>query len=541
MAETGSTFLSDVGRNALLSKLLTANGAAYNSHVNEYLPKCHPDTRRALLDDIQQWARDPDTKSTFWLNGMAGTGKSTISRTLAEHFDQNGTLAANFFFKKGEADRGRAALFFSTLAHQLVQHRPALLQHIKAAMDEDSSLPQKPLREQFEGLLIKPLSESRSQRTEPGDLVILVDALDECEPDTDIRNIISLLTREKSLKSAGLKILLTSRPDLPLRLGFKASTGTYESLILQDIPPLDIQQDILVYLKDELEVVRKDFNDTVDPDRFLPPDWPGSDKIQAIAKNAFPLFIIAATIIRIINDRGLGDPDDQLRTISLNNPGDNLSTTYLSVLNRLIAGRATRDKHKVCRDFRAVVGPIVLLQTPLSTGSLERLLGIPKRSIAQRLDLLHSVLNIPKDSDHPVRLLHLSFRDFLLDTENSENSDFRINEIETHKQLAFGCLNLLTAKAPLSKDICKLKMPGSLQSDVGDAVQQRYLPPDARYACLYWVHHLCRSGVQIIDNDQIHMFLKAHFLHWLEALSIMGQITESISQINALRSIAKAR
>jgi len=29
------------------------------------------------------WCDDPDSKCIFWLNGMAGTGKSTISRTIA--------------------------------------------------------------------------------------------------------------------------------------------------------------------------------------------------------------------------------------------------------------------------------------------------------------------------------------------------------------------------------------------------------------------------------------------------------------------------
>jgi pantothenate kinase-related protein Tda10 len=45
---------------------------------------CHPATRVALLRQIQDWAQQPQSKSIFWLNGAAGTGKSTISRTFAE-------------------------------------------------------------------------------------------------------------------------------------------------------------------------------------------------------------------------------------------------------------------------------------------------------------------------------------------------------------------------------------------------------------------------------------------------------------------------
>lgn len=46
---------------------------------------------------------------------MAGTGKSTIARTVARSFADEGQLDASFFdffFKKGEGDRGTAGRFF---------------------------------------------------------------------------------------------------------------------------------------------------------------------------------------------------------------------------------------------------------------------------------------------------------------------------------------------------------------------------------------------------------------------------------------------
>jgi len=73
---------------------------------------------------IEAWADDPGGQCIFWLNGVAGTGKSTISRTIADRFKKQGILGASFFFKRGERDRGNAALFFTTIAAQLVSQKP---------------------------------------------------------------------------------------------------------------------------------------------------------------------------------------------------------------------------------------------------------------------------------------------------------------------------------------------------------------------------------------------------------------------------------
>ncbi|KAM5343692.1 hypothetical protein ACJ41O_012229 [Fusarium nematophilum] len=535
----------DVNQEIVLSKLPTVSGAAYNSQKNEHAPKCHPETRLELLDQIRQWARDPNTKPLYWLNGMAGTGKSTISRTLAEYFDASGSLGASFFFKRGEHDRAGAALFCSTLAYQLAHQHAAVLPHIIQAIEGDPLVSQKPLKEQFDKLIIQPLSLIRSEPNRPWNFVIVVDALDECGAEKDVRTIISVFTQSQILHSAGLKVLLTSRPELPIRLGFAGFGHVYEYLILHEVPPIDVERDLFIYLRDELVSIKEEFNGTVPPYRQLPSNWPDPDHVQILSRSASPLFIVAATMTRIISDRSLGDPDDQLarllqdETEKGDNVGGNLSTTYLSVLNPLIVGRSDRDKDYILQQFRGFVGPIILLQTPLSTRSLERLLEIPQRTIHRRLDFLHSVFSIPSNPDGLVRLFHLSFRDFLLDRDNTANADFRIEESKVHAQLASQCLSLLTTRAPLGKNICQLAGPGTLQSDIESAAKERHLPPDVQYACLNWAHHLSNSQTQIIDGDGVHDFLQAHFLHWLEALSIMGRLSESIDQITALHGLTQ--
>ncbi|KAK3685898.1 hypothetical protein B0T22DRAFT_466802, partial [Podospora appendiculata] len=142
---------------ALISSLPVAHEAAFDSHAEEHNARCHPDTRAELLCQIRQWADDPHGESIFWLNGMAGTGKSTISRTVAKSFADDGRLGASFFFKKGEGDRGKPTLFFPTIAGQLVHKIPALRRFVREAIDADAAIARKALKDQFEKLIIEPI------------------------------------------------------------------------------------------------------------------------------------------------------------------------------------------------------------------------------------------------------------------------------------------------------------------------------------------------------------------------------------------------
>jgi hypothetical protein len=94
-----------MAQTAILSQLPTVNGAAFDSHDDEHDPRCHPETRAALRQQIIDWAEARESESIFWLNVMAGTGKSTVSRTVAQTFSDKEILGASFFFKRGERDK----------------------------------------------------------------------------------------------------------------------------------------------------------------------------------------------------------------------------------------------------------------------------------------------------------------------------------------------------------------------------------------------------------------------------------------------------
>ena len=243
--EISSTFF-------FLDKLPAADGAAFDSQAEGAAPTCHRDTRVDLLHQIREWADQPGDRpqahAIFWLNGMAGTGKSTISRTVARHFADGHRLGASFFFKRGDGDRGKVTKFFTTIAAQLVSAVPAVAVHVRNAIESDPGVVGKAMREQFEKLVFEPLSKITPNASQASGLVIVVDALDECERDEDVKLIINLLSRAKSLTSLRLRILVTSRPELPIRLGFSAIHGQYQDLVLHEIPEPVVEHDISTYL-----------------------------------------------------------------------------------------------------------------------------------------------------------------------------------------------------------------------------------------------------------------------------------------------------
>jgi len=69
-----------------------------------------------------EWGRKTDGKDIFWLNGMAGTGKSTIALTIADQIASCNRLGASFFFTRDEGDLANGRKFFTGLASQLASN-----------------------------------------------------------------------------------------------------------------------------------------------------------------------------------------------------------------------------------------------------------------------------------------------------------------------------------------------------------------------------------------------------------------------------------
>ncbi|KAI1357191.1 WD40-repeat-containing domain protein [Xylaria arbuscula] len=92
----------------------------------------------------------------------------------------------------------------------------------------------------------------------------------------------------------------------------------------------------------------------------------------------------------------------------------------------------------------------------------------------------------------------------------------------------------------LCTDICQVRWPGTFYTSIDPQRISDKLPPEVQYACQYWVYHVQQAGIFVVDNGQVHCFLQQHFLHWLEALSLMRRASESLQDIGILQSILQS-
>jgi len=506
-----------------------------------------PDTRVELLQQIMAWSGDASANSAyiFWLNGMAGTGKSTISRTVARQLAEEKRLAASFFFSRGRGDISHAGKFFTTIATQLAHSLPVLSPCLSKAIDEHHNISQRGLTEQWKHLILGPLSNLKDTptRARPAPMVIVIDALDECENEDDIKLILALLAQAQHLNSIRLRVFVTSRPETPILCGFRKLSGeTHQDFVLHDIPPAIVSHDISVFFQQKLAQLKADRG------LQLSTPWPDEETIELLVQRACGLFIYAATTYRFIRQPRY-HPDEQLSLIlgeskststrtSTQSPTKELDAIYTQILRHSVLGATDTDEQvneheELLRRFKECVGSIVIMSDMIPKKNLARLLSLPKWTMELTLMSLGSVLNVPLVEDQPIRILHPSFRDFLLDQRRCLDTRFWINDKERHIDLFRDCLELMSTH--LRQDICDIQDPGVLVTEISDHVIQSAIEADLQYACRYWVHHFQQgNSVSREDYDRILEFLRQHFLHWLEVLGLIGQVSEGVLMVLGL-------
>lgn len=482
------------------------------------------------------WADEQDAGHVFWLVGMAGTGKSTISRTVARELHEQDRLGASFFFSRSKRDVGQASKFITSIAMQLASISPSLKEHICNAIKEHSDIASRGLRDQWNRLIIHPLSKMKANSVQ-SPLILVVDALDECEAEDgqqgkdDVRLILALFYEVKQLDPIRLKIFVTSRPEVPIYHGFSAVAQEFpRHLILHDISRTIVDQDISIFYREKFRAIGKEHS--------LSEEWPNENMIREMVEKTSGLFVYAATACRFIqNSRNVAYRLSLVLHggIANQSPTQRLDEMYNRVLMLSMVDCCDEEETRwfVCH-FRLIVGSIIVLYDTLTTQSLADLLKVSVVVIDQVLDPLRSFLDVPVSQEAPIRLHHPSFRDFLFDSQRCSNENLRVDEKNAHKMLATSCMQLMARC--LRRDICALQHPAALASELESSRVNQYLPCNLQYACRYWATHFACSDIDLKCSNQIHRFLQEHLLHWLEVLSLIGKMAESVHMINTLRS-----
>ncbi|KAL7659551.1 hypothetical protein ACMYSQ_002470 [Aspergillus niger] len=510
-----------------LNRLPIAKDAAFDSYAEQHETFCLPGTCISLLQRIEDSVYDESGRCIFYLNGMAGTGKPTISRTVAKNFREKQMLGASFFFKRNAGDRGHARRLFSTIARQLITHLPQLSPIIKKAVRENPDISTKSLREQFGRLLFSPLIELGRTGKDTETIVILIDALDECESDKDVRLIVHLLSQLRDSGVVHPRIFLSSRPDLPIRQSFSHLVANkYRDFALQEVLSPTIEHDISLLLRHRIAEFKND--------NPLPSNWPSEQDFQKLVTLCVPSFAFAAAFCNTLEEPQW-DPEEVLGEF-LQSPRLNLDQIYLPILNRMLHGQTKSQQERLLREFKEVVGPILILQRALSVKSLSILTGNSEKLIKRRLGSLHSIIKVPDDDTLPVEHLHWSLRTFLHSPDTRETTPFWIDEKETHSELTAQCQKLMEYTFEQNTHNPPASDKPQVDSDSGNGTYNN-TTPELQYACQYWVHHLLNSADPVDKLDTLFPFLQEHFFHWVQVLNVISDRSTITDMINRLQSI----
>ncbi|KAL2361545.1 hypothetical protein RJZ56_005577 [Blastomyces dermatitidis] len=522
-----------INQSQLLGKLHRVEYAAFNTYskADRPPPICLEGTRVDILHEIQHWGDGHREECILWVKGLAGTGKSTLARTIAHHFHKKGRLGASFFFSRGKKDLGVATAVLTTIAVQLAEALPDLKNDICDVIEQHGDIGQQPLYNQWRRLIFQPLLRLDRKLLLPIVLVFVLDALDECEGDEHLGEILQLLTELRELEVLQVKVFLTSRPERSIYASFRELPDiVHHDLTLHSVPKAVIESDISIFLRHELEKVKSI--------RRIDERWPGDESIQTLVQKADRLFIYAATVCRFIGESRFPEKrmDEILHTeVMSRSSTSELDRMYLEILNHILDEGSHEDKEDMVFLFKQIVGSPLVLAEALSRSTLTSVLDLSSTDITEILESLHSVLDIPEDENLPIQLFHLSFRDFVFSEERCANPAFTIKEEVAHGGLLSKCLKLMSKH--LKQDMCDLRHPGTSVADVEKSTVEKFLPQSVQYACKHWIRHLDKSQTKLIDNGEVHILLQKHLLHWIEGLSLMGIISDGIVMVRLLETL----
>ena len=409
--------------------------AFHNSGERFDLPRCHPRTRIHILTKIVNWIVGEVEWDGFimWLYGPAGAGKSAIMQTIAEKCHASHLLLASFFFSRTDPKRNNKKSLITSIAYQTALNVPEVRTAIEAAVNHDPAIFHRSLEAQLTMLIIEPLTQLSRTGISPSTPVpnfIIIDGLDECCNPHIQQHILHTVSNALQQPSVPLKFLICSQAEPHLTLEFTSLTsgGVATRFSLEDGYERDAN--IEQYLMDSFEKISM----THPLKEYIPPAWPMHEVLSTLVKKSCGQFIYAATVVKYISSNrhqpvrrleiilGTQSPRNDL-------PFAELDALYLGLLSSVEDVKATLRLLSVL--ILADLDP----KTPKVVGAFMFL--DPDEVQCLLLDLTSIVECVDKYT--PIRMLHASFPDFLLDQSRSKEYYIDFSMIQT--EIAQLCLS----------------------------------------------------------------------------------------------------
>ena len=480
---------------------------------HEDRPGCTHGTRVSLLATLLEWATASDSPHVLWLNGMAGTGKTTVMETFCSLLNEKDLLGASFFCSvKSKTPRRDVHTIFPSIAKTLARNHAHFRESLVKVLATYSDPLGMNLKDQYHKPIVGP-AEVVFRKDEI--IVIAIDALDECEDQEGTEKFLGTILDHKP--NTPLRFFATSRPERRIREGFQQRH--HFLLRLHDIEDHIVKADISLYLNDQLRSIPKL--------RHKYESWPPPE-IGIIVDRAGKLFIYASTIFKYITDRG--DPCQRLERISALQPFSTILAGSINSLYKFILSEVfNRLENEEALCIWSCLSILISTQQPLSVSTYAKLLGTDPDLIRTALESLHSVIIVPDADDQYISIYHASLPDYLV----TRTGDM----CPPHMENATRCFTFMNSEL-------RLGISGATTSHRTNDNQPQplFIPAHLKYACTSWgylVLQLTGSDNLIVEDVQqeIEGFLRIKFLYWLEALSAMRDVLYALRLLHRLSQV----
>ncbi|CAE6490242.1 unnamed protein product [Rhizoctonia solani] len=502
-------------KDKLVDSLRPSQSALYGFNPQGIIRQhCAKDTRIQILNELDSWSEDSSSR-LMWINGMAGTGKTTIAYSFVKTLHGRQRPTASFFCSRVDPECRDVSRIIPTIAYQLANISPEFRRQLGNLLRGDPSLAGlNDIPVQFTNLLKAPF---KGVGRWSKNIVVLIDALDECDDLVQVESFLDQLA--KWIEELPLKFLITSRPEARIRHRMQPVHGPELAkpiICLHEIDESSVQTDIKLYLKQELEFMR------------LP-----DEKLELLAGQCGTLFIYATTLVRYINPMGKSVPSDKRLTNVLRlgvssspltpkapktpNLWREMDRLYAQVVNDAFK---SDDPSEDVSKMWSVLRTVLCAKEPINIDTIAALSGLDSRTndLSLALERFCSVIYVCR-ANGMVSVFHASFPDFMFDQERSK--ELFCDPAEHNRLMAKQCFDLMKE---LRFNICNL---GSSYMTDEEAITpsqvENAIGPRLSYACHHWAEHLARTTRSDLC-EELKDFLSQRLLFWMEVLSLKGSI-----------------
>lgn len=464
----------------------------------------------------QEWHKD-DQNRLLWLSGDPGKGKTMLlCGIVQELMQQPDPPLVTFFFCQATilSNNGYVSVIRS-LIWLLADQQPSLMAYIRKSYDNTGAT-------LFDGAnawyKLSQIFSNMLGHKNLSPVYIIIDALDECT--TGRTECLHLIQKLSTLPR--VKLLVSSRnwPEIggklinEMNLSLEVNAGLVKTAVELYISHKASQLSILQdgpQLKEEV--------------------------CHRMRNKANGTFLWVAIVFKSLDSMRYYDDNSEVLEMLDEMPED-LNQLYDTMLQRI--SQLKGESSKFCRTVLAVA---TLVNRPLHLNELSTLAGFQGR-----LKKLPHVEELIKDcgsfltvQENRVYFIHQSAKEYLASDVSSKSSLELPNKRDTvHSSIISNSLDAMSQI--LRKNIYELEHPATLIDDVCPPKNNSLDP--ILYSCVNWVAHVCEIDAQnnlhgLIDKQKILGFLKTHFLHWLEALSLTRNLSVNTSHIKRLTKLLK--